>query len=182
MGYRSDVTICCEEEAYKIFQELIENGGSTEYQPNVRKANNLYLIEYEWVKWDYFTDEHKILCSLNEKSEEGYAYKMIEIGEDNRTETTGNERGYEVFEEMCEEVILHLPEEYEAVSVHLPEDFSENNWIPCDKKLPDETGWYLVSREDGVVNTSFWFEEKTWKEGHNGKILAWQPLPDAYCV
>lgn len=57
---------------------------------------------------------------------------------------------------------------------------NEDGWIPCNKRVPDEIGWYLVSREDGTVNTSFWFEEKTWKEGHNSKILAWQSLPKRF--
>lgn len=55
-----------------------------------------------------------------------------------------------------------------------------NGWIPCNKMLPSKVGWYLVSREDGKVDASFWFEEETWKEGHNSKVLAWQPLPESF--
>lgn len=179
MGYRSNVTICCEEEAYKLLKEAIDSSNTME--PSVRKATSGYFIEYEWVKWDYYKKEQDVLNILNEKEEDGYGYKMIFVGEDNYIKVLSNSGGDEVFEDMYEEISIHLPEDYVAVSVHLPEEFHKDKWIPCNKQVPKETGWYLVSREDGTVNTSFWFKEKTWKEGHNSKILAWQSLPKAFC-
>lgn len=173
MGYLSNVTICCEEEAYKLIKQVIDSNDVVDFKPSIRKATNWYLIEYQWIKWNYCKKEQDVLNILNEKNENGYGYKMIFIGEDNRTEIWSNSIGEEIFEDMYDIISIHLPEEVETENI--------NGWIPCNKQVPEEIGWYLVSREDGTVNTSFWFEEKTWKEGYNSKILAWQSLPQAFC-
>lgn len=55
-----------------------------------------------------------------------------------------------------------------------------NEWKTIE--LPEINKWYLVTREDGTVNTGFFFEDGTWREGHNSKVIAWQELPKAYEV
>ena len=55
-----------------------------------------------------------VCYALNEKDEDGYAYKVIEIGEDNATEEYANEAGYEVFDDF-----------YVVVDVNLPSDIRE---------------------------------------------------------
>lgn len=54
------------------------------------------------------------------------------------------------------------------------------NWISINERLPQEKGWYLVTREDGKVDLGYWFTNEGWKEGFNSKIIAWQPLPKPY--
>lgn len=111
MSYRSNVTICCEEEAYKFLKEVMDTRDTMESKPLIRKAINWYLVEYEWVKWDYYQREHNVLKTLNEKNDEGFGYKMISIGEDNCVEILSNLRGENVFEDMSYTVCVHLPEE-----------------------------------------------------------------------
>lgn len=55
-----------------------------------------------------------------------------------------------------------------------------DGWIPCGERLPEEIGWYLVCRNDGVVTTGHYFEDRTWREARGCKIIAWQPLPAPY--
>lgn len=52
-----------------------------------------------------------------------------------------------------------------------------NGWIPCSESLPEQIGWYLVSRNDGIVTTGYFFEDLTWREARGVENIAWQPLP-----
>lgn len=55
-----------------------------------------------------------------------------------------------------------------------------NGWIPCSEKLPEKTGWYLVSLEDGIVSTGHLFEDNSWREAKGQDVIAWQPLTEPY--
>lgn len=64
------------------------------------------------------------------------------------------------------EVVNELAEEYKG------------GWIPCEKELPKESGWYIVTFDNGIVNTFHWNVVS-----HNNQykgIIAWQPLPEPY--
>lgn len=56
-------------------------------------------------------------------------------------------------------------------------------WIPCSERLPEKEGFYLVTMDgeicgvDHVFTTICGFECGEWDEG---KIFAWQRLPDPY--
>lgn len=68
------------------------------------------------------------------------------------------------------------------------------DWIPCNKKLPEEDGQYLITvkyePEEGHENIytehGEWFNgnwDKCFFYGYCGKvesILAWMPMPDPY--
>ena len=120
MGYRSDVTIRCEEKAFQMFKTAWEK---TDFKPHRilesgEDGNYTYILNWNWVKWyGEFEDVSEIMnvCyALDEKDEDGYAYKVIEIGEDNATEEYANEAGYEVFDNF-----------YVVVDVNLPSDIRE---------------------------------------------------------
>lgn len=120
MGYRSDVTVRCEEKAFQMFKEVWER---EDFKPNRifesgEDGNYTYTFVWNWVKWyDGFKEVDAIMdvCyTLDEKNEDGYAYKMIEIGEDNTTEEYSNEAGYDVFADF-----------YVVVDVNLPSDIRE---------------------------------------------------------
>lgn len=117
MGYRSDVTIRCEEKAKDLFKEAWNKVG---FAPDVigmsgEVGNETYTLQWEWVKWyEGFEEVDAIMdvCkSLDENNEDGYAYKLIEIGEDYATEERCNDTGNKVFADF-----------YVITSVNLPDD------------------------------------------------------------
>ena len=120
MGFRSDVTIRCEEKAVNLFKEAWQK---VDFKPHRfyvsgKDGNYTYTLNWNWVKWyDGFEEVDAIMdvCyTLDEKNEDGYAYKMIEIGEDNSTEVYMNELGSDVFSDF-----------YVVVDVNLPSDIRE---------------------------------------------------------
>lgn len=120
MGYRSDVTIRCEEKAYEMFKEAWEKVNFKPcriYETN-ENGNHTYVLQWLCVKWYYDFDDVEAIMSvcelLNKNNEEGYAYKCIEIGEDNATDQYANEIGCEVFDDF-----------YVVADVNLPSDIRE---------------------------------------------------------
>lgn len=57
-------------------------------------------------------------------------------------------------------------------------------WIPVTERLPEEEGWYLVTRmwaneKTPKIVTEWWFADtKNWAT--MGKVLAWMELPKPY--
>lgn len=120
MGYRSDVTIRCEEKAFQMFKNAWE---TVDFKPHRilesgEDGNYTYTLNWNWIKWyDGFEEVEAIMdvCrGLDDNEEMGYAYKFIEIGEDNATTEYANEVGYGVFEDF-----------YVVVDVNLPDDIRE---------------------------------------------------------
>lgn len=63
---------------------------------------------------------------------------------------------------------------------------AEPKWIPVTERLPEESGYYLITSKCGDVfdtEIRFFFfqhERRTkWKEGF-GEVIAWMPLPKPY--
>ena len=61
----------------------------------------------------------------------------------------------------------------------------EQRWIPCDERLPEENGVYVVSYEDAVTwlewfNGKWFFYPSNPAREETGTILAWMPLPEPY--
>lgn len=60
----------------------------------------------------------------------------------------------------------------------------ERVWIPVTERLPEEEGWYLVTRmwaneKTPKIVTEWWFADtKNWAT--MGKVLAWMELPKPY--
>lgn len=69
---------------------------------------------------------------------------------------------------------------------------NKGEWIPISKKLPDETGWYLVTFSTGdggkgVCELSYRKPENYWTDRNiakkafdNDELLAWMPKPRPY--
>lgn len=66
-----------------------------------------------------------------------------------------------------------------------------DGWIPVEKRLPEESAYYLVTIEDYGMPYSWikWLassddyniEKSEWRELDDGeKVIAWQPLPEPY--
>lgn len=54
-------------------------------------------------------------------------------------------------------------------------------WTPCFKKNPKESGWYIVTLDDGGLSTyRFYSKYKNLWEHIGGKVIAWMPMPKPY--
>lgn len=64
----------------------------------------------------------------------------------------------------------------------------KNDWIPVDKKLPENNEWYIVSLEDATTSHALFSNGKWYYEAFDfglgeyreHEIIAWQPLPKPY--
>ena len=102
------------------------------------------------------------------------------------------EKVYSFFAKKLTE-ILKFAEEHKTIDVaELVEKFgqekaqSNNGWIPCSERLPEESGEYLTyvdyADETFIAIDEFDCEGilKEWNGTPNYHILAWQPLPEPY--
>lgn len=96
------------------------------------------------------------------------------------------------------EAIGCIPEAYNAgvdasasVLEMIPSAQPEPKWTPCSKKLPDETGSYLVTNNNCVcpveeavffANGSYWADAYIGTRFKDSYVLAWMPLPERYEV
>ena len=162
MGYRSDVTIRCEEKAKDLFKEA---WSKVDFAPDVigmsgEVGNETYTLNWEWVKWyGEFEEVDAIMdvCkSLDGNNEDGYAYKLIEIGEDYATEERCNDRGNEVFADFYVVASVNLSAEcnkkeerlktllYNAISMLVGETYERY----CDEDR--KTEWFdMMTKELG---------------------------------
>lgn len=59
-------------------------------------------------------------------------------------------------------------------------------WIPCSERLPEESGFYMVTKKIKETGNRFTGKsrfdiEKGWNDSLDFvDIVAWQPLPEAY--
>lgn len=57
-------------------------------------------------------------------------------------------------------------------------------WIPCSERLPEKTGTYLVTFDNGyrigVSSLRYYAEIGGWSAVSRVTILAWMPLPEPY--
>ena len=99
----------------------------------------------------------------------------------------------ETIDDLCDGRILDLvPVRVSALEVAI-EALKQTQWIPCEERLPEEDGQYLITvkyvhvdgYEDIYAEHGDWADGK-WDMfcfGHCGKvesILAWMPLPKPY--
>ena len=79
----------------------------------------------------------------------------------------------------------------EAVPVEylkaLPSAQSEQIWIPCSERLPEESGYYIITAHDGVGHRTTFVKyqkkAKSWDlTGARSywRVIAWMPLPEPY--
>lgn len=120
MGYYSDVTIRCEEEAYKEFKQTWKEQmfKPTRIYENKADGKTQYTVCWDGLKWyDYFPEVQAInevmkwLDAEERCDTEGYGYKFIQIGEDNATVENWNERGDCIFTDFYIVIDLNLPSE-----------------------------------------------------------------------
>ena len=64
-------------------------------------------------------------------------------------------------------------------------DINVGKWIPCSERLPEKSGWYLVTVSDGEIEFDQFFAGEpnhSWRGFcHNTvKTIAWMSLPEPY--
>lgn len=66
-----------------------------------------------------------------------------------------------------------------------------SEWIPCSERLPETSGYYLITEiEDDIhfVTTRYFYNKNEysiknskWADGfYNNEVIAWQPLPEPW--
>ena len=81
---------------------------------------------------------------------------------------------------------LYLPEVVERLIKSQPKI---GGWIPCSERLPDKDGKYICTQK--IYNLSngklsgksvelVEFYNGKWRRAIHLKVIAWQPLPEAY--
>lgn len=56
-------------------------------------------------------------------------------------------------------------------------------WIPCSERLPEDSGWYIVTKELDYDTTFVgleWYDSTNGWKYDNAKCIAWMPLPEPY--
>ena len=76
----------------------------------------------------------------------------------------------------CADIIEQLSEKLSE------ENLSENltSWIPCDERLPEEEGNYIVTFDDGYMSSVPFYGEDWVLWGDSGDPVAWMQLPEPY--
>ena len=61
---------------------------------------------------------------------------------------------------------------------------AEQRWIPCSERLPNESGWYVISVVgfENITDVSYFYsDEAKWSDvSHTQSVVAWMPLPTPY--
>lgn len=78
---------------------------------------------------------------------------------------------------------------------HAPTIDAVPHWIPCEERLPEEEGWYLVTIQNdktekrrtendlfaiGIAEAHKLTPYKFCKDGYRQTVIAWMPLPEPY--
>jgi hypothetical protein len=133
MGYYSDVTIVCEENAYRKIREVWKKY-PYDKPTGIYKTDSFptpsYVLKWEWLKWylDFPAVEETmdVINALDESNEEGDGYKYIRIGEDNETDVQCNESGSELYGDFYLEVKTSLPSDMAEIT----DDDTEETEVP----------------------------------------------------
>ena len=130
------------------------------------------------------------------ESDEAKAVYLYENTTDDTKCFLDGEYGYKAFDKLAayEDIIddpeklklidalyLERCEEINELNKELAEEYNQG-WIPCNERLPEKHGHYLVCSKDVIwvadyYNYTWWGVEKRCRWGD---IEAWQPLPEPY--
>ena len=84
----------------------------------------------------------------------------------------------EMFRNGCLESIEELMAEGEIY------DIEYSRWIPVSERLPEISGWYLVTGSRGAISVRYWRKAIPQQGGSywRGSVnpIAWMPLPEPY--
>lgn len=100
-------------------------------------------------------------------------------------------RGYEVAEKALSALPSAEPS-IKAIKRQIDEHWyldppsaeAVQGWIPCSERLPNESGWYVISVvgfENFTDVSYFYSDEAKWSDvSHTQSVVAWMPLPTPY--
>ena len=76
---------------------------------------------------------------------------------------------------------LGLIESYINDIKELPSAQPEPQWIPVERELPEEPGYYITSNEYNGVGEDFYYDGHFWNADKNAySVIAWMPKPEHY--
>lgn len=80
--------------------------------------------------------------------------------------------------------ILQLVEIVNTEANQSEEPPKVGKWIPCSEKLPEKSGEYLVTIDDGSVVITQFADDVGFLIGYPSEleVVAWEPLPEPYHV
>lgn len=87
--------------------------------------------------------------------------------------------------ECKEEIFVSEIRDYNLKALDEAYQFLSNNWIPVDKRLPEEFVSVLVTSGSGDLHIAYYDSKQRWHLSYNGFLfvsnpIAWMPLPEAY--
>ena len=87
-------------------------------------------------------------------------------------------------EEVCRVKDVHDLEPFINRIESLPTMEQEPKWIPASERLPEASGYYLVTGLKGTVTVRYWRKAEAQQGGSywRGSVntVAWMPLPEPY--
>ena len=114
-------------------------------------------------------DEKKLTKEMKNRRDFWFseAYKYAEIKDEMNTD-------------ICDGKAIEL----EVVMNMIKKQPQIDKWIPCSERMPDISGYYLATLKVSSISfvsikyfNNFCFR---WEDIGNGKITAWQPLPEPW--
>lgn len=114
MAYFSDVTLISKNKAYEQIKKVWEENNLIPDSVKFHKDSNIYVVNWSRIKWySYFPDIKAIestLKSFDEKEPEDYSYKLLCIGEDDRTNIEESPEAGDYLCDYCISVYVSLAE------------------------------------------------------------------------
>ena len=72
----------------------------------------------------------------------------------------------------------------DAIADAVVKKMQEPKWIPVSERLPEISGWYLVTGSRGAISVRYWRKAIPQQGGSywRGSVnpIAWMPLPEPY--
>lgn len=76
---------------------------------------------------------------------------------------------------------LSIEAKQDAINAWNKRTQPEPPWTPCERKMPEEPGYYLTSNEYRSVSEDFYYDGHFSNANKNAyKVLAWMPKPETY--
>ena len=111
MGYYSHVKIVAEKAAFNRLKETILR---YDWKPEIREEEDYGVITFDEIKWyesfPEIQDVINLMKFLSGINEEGFGFKMIDLGEDNAVNMDYNQRGLERFPDF--DVMCYIDNSY----------------------------------------------------------------------
>lgn len=88
---------------------------------------------------------------------------------------------YKVHCTNCYAETIYYSKPEDAINAWNKRTQPEPPWTPCERKMPEEPGYYLTSNEYCSVSEDFYYDGHFSNADKNAyKVIAWMPKPESY--